>query len=66
MLLNCPVGQLINITTLWRHQTVIKEREIKVDNFYQKTVNVMMIAILPIIARLPIDTGKSATLIISI
>ena len=25
-----------NITTRWRHQTVIKKREIKVDNLYQK------------------------------
>ena len=32
------MGQLSNITTRLRHQSVIKEREIKVDYFYQKAV----------------------------
>ena len=32
---NFPLGQLSNITTRWRHQAVIKEREIEVNNFYQ-------------------------------
>ena len=32
------MGQLSNFTTRWPHQTVIKEREIKVNNFYQKAV----------------------------
>ena len=32
------MGQLSNITTRWRHQTVVKEREITVNNFYQKAV----------------------------
>ena len=36
--LNFPMGQLSNITTRWCHQTVIKEREIKVNHFYQKAV----------------------------
>ena len=36
------MGQLSNITTRWRHQTVIKEREIKVNNFYQKVVKDFM------------------------
>ena len=36
---NFPMGQISNITTLCRHQTVIKEREIKVDNFFQKAIN---------------------------
>ena len=30
------MGQLSNITTRCRHQTVIKKREIKVDNFLSK------------------------------
>ena len=32
-----PMGQLRNIT--YRRQTVIKQREIKVNNFYKKAVN---------------------------
>ena len=32
------MGQLSNIITRWRHQTLIKEREIKVYNCYQKAV----------------------------
>ena len=33
------MGQISNITTRCRHQTVIKEQEIKVDNFYQNAAN---------------------------
>ena len=32
------MGQLVNITTRWRHQTVITEQEIKVNNLYQMAV----------------------------
>ena len=36
-----PHGTKSNITTLWRHQTVVKEREIKVNNFHQKAVKII-------------------------
>ena len=33
-----PMVQLSNIITRWHHQTVIKEREIRVEIFYHRAV----------------------------
>ena len=40
------MGQLSNIPTRWHYQTVIKERQIKVDSFYEKAVKKNSIACL--------------------